>query len=199
MPEAKLISMTPKPMEVLKTAAGMCYQKEATDKVIEHIIDAGHLSVLEHCYATFKVKCSIVVLMQLTRHRHLSFTCQSSRVTALDSYYSPDEKLSMPIYFEMNELYKEALQKGLSHEDAAYMIPKGAEYNLVVTGNFRAWFEYLPKRLCKRASKEHQKLARLIADQLYLKCPEVFGKMKLNCDHCKERGCNFASHQTDSK
>ena len=55
MPEARLISMTQNPMEVLKTAAGMCYQKDATDAVIKHIIDAGHLSVLEHCYATFKV------------------------------------------------------------------------------------------------------------------------------------------------
>lgn len=198
MPEAKLISMTPKPMEVLKTAAGMCYQKKATDAVIKHIIEAGHLSVLEHCYATFKVKCSIVVLMQLTRHRHLSFTCQSSRATELDSYYSPNDSVDMRIYFELDD-YKEALRKGLSHEDAAYMIPKGAEYNLVVTGNFRAWFEYLPKRLCMRASKEHRELAHLIADQLYLKCPEVFGEVNLNCENCKEKGCSFASSKTDSK
>lgn len=191
MPEAKLISMTQNPMEVLKTAAGMCYQKEATDKVIEHIIDAGHLSVLEHCYATFQVKCSIVVLMQLTRHRHLSFTCQSSRATKLDSYYSPNDDIDKEIYFELGS-YKAALNHGISHEDAAYMIPKGAEYNLVVTGNFRAWFEYLPKRLCKRASKEHQELAHLISDQLYLKCPEVFGHVHLNCEHCKEKGCSFA-------
>lgn len=198
MPEAKLISMTPEPMEVLKTAAGMCYQKKATDKVIDHIIKAGHLSVLEHCYATFKIKCSIVVLMQLTRHRHLSFTCQSSRATELDSYYSPDDTVDMPIYFELAE-YKNALENGVSHEDAAYMLPKGAEYNLVVTGNFRAWFEYLPKRLCMRASKEHRELAHLISDQLYLKCPEVFGHVHLNCDNCNERGCSFASSKTDSK
>ena len=198
MPEARLISMTQNPMEVLKTAAGMCYQKDATDAVIKHIIDAGHLSVLEHCYATFKVKCSIVTLMQLTRHRHLSFTCQSSRVTELKSWYVPAN--DMDDYLEESMmLYKQCIRDGYSREEAAYMLPKGAEYNLVVTGNFRAWFEYLPKRLCKRASKEHQELAHLIADQLYLKCPQVFGKMKLNCDHCKERGCNFASHQTDSK
>ena len=198
MPEAKLISMTPEPMEVLKTAAGMCYQKEATDKVIDHIIKAGHLSVLEHCYATFKIKCSIVVLMQLTRHRHLSFTCQSSRGTELDSYYSPDHDLEDEITLSMIH-YKQCIRNGYSREEAAYMLPKGAEYNLVVTGNFRAWFEYLPKRLCMRASKEHRELAHLIADQLYLKCPEVFGEVELNCEHCKEKGCSFASSKTDSK
>lgn len=198
MPEAKLISMTPEPMEVLKTAAGMCYQKKATDKVIDHIIKAGHLSVLEHCYATFKIKCSIVVLMQLTRHRHLSFTCQSSRATKLDSYYVPNSKMDCYADFLM-EGYKKHIVDGFSHEDAAYTMPKCAEYNLVVTGNFRAWFEYLPKRLCMRASKEHRELAHLISDQLYLKCPEVFGHVHLNCDNCNERGCSFASSKTDSK
>lgn len=194
MPEAKLISMTQDPLEVLKTAAGMCYQKEATDKVIEHIIDAGHLSVLEHCYATFQVKCSIVVLMQLTRHRHLSFTCQSTRVTKLKSFYVPDNDMDDYLESAMM-LYKQCIRDGFTCEEAAYTLPKGAEYNLVVTGNFRAWFEYLPKRLCMRASREHQELAHLISDQLYLKCPEVFGRMKLNCDNCKEKGCSFATEK----
>lgn len=190
MPEAKLISMTQDPMTVLKTAAGMCYQKAATDKVISHIIDAGHLSVLEHCYATFKVKCSIVVLMQLTRHRHLSFTCQSSRVTELKDTYEGDPELYYYLEAAMR-WYRGAINDGLTNEEAAYLLPKGAEYNLVVTGNFRAWFEYLPKRLCKRASLEHQALAQLIYDQLYLKCPEVFGKVHLNCSNCNEKGCSF--------
>lgn len=191
MPEAKLISMTKDPMKVLKTAAGMCYQKEASDRVIEHIIDAGHLSVLEHCYATFKIKCSIVVLLQLTRHRHLSFTCQSSRATNLDSFYAPNESIAFELYHAMIN-YKEKMKSGFSHEEVAYMLPKGAEYNLVVTGNFRAWFEYLPKRLCKRASKEHRELAQLIADQLYLKCPTVFSHVHLNCANCKEKSCAYA-------
>lgn len=191
MPAAKLISITKDPMDVLKTAAGMCYQKKATDKVIQHIIDAGHLSVLEHCYATFEVTCSIVVLLQLTRHRHLSFTCQSSRATELKDVYTPIGNLECMIEQEM-ELYHKAIESGIPPEEAAYLIPKCAEYHLVVSGNFRAWFEYLPKRLCHRASDEHRELAQMIADQLYLACPEVFKNVKLNCGNCKESGCGFA-------
>ena len=63
MSVVKIISMTPDAMTLLKRAAGQCYQKEASDVVIHHIIKAGHLSVLEHCYATFEVSCSIVVLL----------------------------------------------------------------------------------------------------------------------------------------
>ena len=83
MPNVHLISHTPNPMTLLKTAASQCYQKEATDATIKHIIEAGHLSVLEHAYASFSVECSLTVLLQLTRHRHLSFTVQSSRGTLL--------------------------------------------------------------------------------------------------------------------
>ena len=193
MPTAYLISMTQDPMSVLKTAAGMCYQKKATDKVIQHIIEAGHLSVLEHCYATFKVTCSVAVLLQLTRQRHLSFTCQSTRGSRLTSYYETGVHDVDCAVAEQMDFYKDACDDpDIPLEDAAYQLPKGAEYKLLVTGNFRAWFEYLPKRLCKRASKEHRELAQLIADQLYLACPEVFKNVKPNCVNCKERGCNFA-------
>lgn len=194
MPTVKLISMTQDPMEVLKTAAGMCYQKKATDKVIKHIIECGHLSVLEHCYATFEITCSVAVLLQLTRHRHLSFTCQSSRVTKLDEFYSPDHDLEGEIALAMMH-YKQCIRDGYSREEAAYMLPKGAEYNLVVTGNFRAWFEYLPKRLCKRATKEHRLLATMIHDVLSVKVPEVFSYVTLPCGTCKESGCSYVKNQ----
>lgn len=198
MATAELIMSTPNPLEILKMAAGMCYQKEDTpDFVLEHIIDAGHLSVLEHCYATFKVKCSIVVLMQLTRHRHLSFTCQSSRGSELTSYYrTGDDWVD-----DMNEMTMDDYTKTITGGDydgnfhpkeiLAYMVPKAAEYNLLVTGNFRAWFEYLPKRLCLRASKEHRELAEQIHKQLKEVCPLVFDMVKTNCANCHEKGCSF--------
>lgn len=192
MPTVKLISMTQDPMEVLKTAAGMCYQKKANDKVIKHIIECGHLSVLEHCYATFEITCSVTVLLQLTRHRHLSFTCQSTRGSRLTSYYETgvhDVDCSLA---EQMDFYNEACDNpDIPLEDAAYQLPKGAEYKLVVTGNFRAWFEYLPKRMCMRASKEHRLLASMIHDVLFFKCPEVFSHVHLNCANCNEKSCSF--------
>ncbi len=51
----------------------------------------------------------------------------------------------------MLHAYKECIADGLAEQDAAYFLPQGVETSLVVTGNFRAWYEYLPKRLCKRA------------------------------------------------
>ena len=192
MSEAKLISITPNAMSLLKRAAGQCYQKEASDAVIQHIIKAGHLSVLEHCYATFEVTCSITTLLQLTRHRHFSFTVQSSRGSELTSVYETGDDMIDCMTKYIMQFYHEKVAAGdQKKEDLAYMLPKAAEYKLVITGNFRAWFEYLPKRLCKRASKEHQELAQQMYQALVVACPQVFGNVKPNCKHCNEKGCFY--------
>lgn len=192
MPSVKLIAIPLDPMGILKTAAGQCYQKKANNKVIEHIVEAGHLSVLEHCYATFEITCSLAVLLQLTRHRHLSFTVQSSRGSELEGFY----KCENDLINELNELTMQVYHKTsqgelIPQEVSQYMLPKAVEYKMVVTGNFRAWFEYLPKRLCKRASKEHRELAKLILDVLREHCPDVFMKCCTPCATCKEKGCSF--------
>lgn len=192
MSVAKLISVTPDAMTLLKRAAGQCYQKEASDAVIRHIIKAGHLSVLEHCYATFEVTCSITTLLQLTRHRHFSPTVQSSRGSELTSVYNTGDLLIDHMTNYMLTIYHNNIQSGAyKKEDLAYMLPKAAEYKLIITGNFRAWFEYLPKRLCKRASKEHQELAQQIYQALVAACPQVFGNVKPNCKSCNEKRCSY--------
>lgn len=191
MPSAHLVMITPKYMDILKLAVSQCYQKEATDKVVQHVINAGHLSVLEHCMATFRVTCSISTLLQLTRHRHLSFTVQSSRGSELKTIHMTDIGQINALADSAMEIYQE-IQKKYPHEDAAYLLPKAAEYNLIVSGNLRAWFEYLPKRLCTRAQAEHRELAMQILDSLKKHAPEIFGDRSfMNCEHCTETNCQF--------
>ena len=201
MADAKLLSITPKYMYVLQTACSKPYGKEVSSAGVKRIIDSGHLSILEHCYATFEVKCSVRVLMQLTRHRHLSFTVKSARGSRYTKTVIPQ---GMYDFAESNGVskqaveaidtlsgYREALQEGLKEEDAAYFLPQGVETELVVTGNFRAWYEYLPKRLCKRAMPEHRELAHIIQRILMTAAPEVFDHYLLNCGSCRERSCVF--------
>ena len=178
-------------MTLLKTAASQCYQKEATDATIKHIIEAGHLSVLEHAYASFSVECSLTVLLQLTRHRHLSFTVQSSRGTLLSDLTETGILMADRQNKETLRLYHTLADEGYRKEDLAYMLPKGIKYHLIVTGNFRTWYEYLPKRLCKRATREHRELAECIHSRLCVLCPEVFVRVHKPCDTCKERSCAY--------
>ena len=193
MVSAKLISITPNYMDVLKTACSQPYGKDVTEKSIKKIIESGHLSVLEHCYASFLVTCSVRVLGQLTRHRHLSFTCKSARGSRFDTLVNPYTLGRVPLSdFNVGRTYNSALSdKDTKEEQAAYFLPQGVETSLVVTGNFRAWYEYLPKRLCKRAMPEHRKLAEAIQKCLADAAPEIFDKNFMNCKNCTERSCDF--------
>lgn len=201
----KLISMTPDYMELLKTACKQPYGKDVTSVSVKKIIESGHLSVLEHCYASFEVHCSVRVLGQLTRHRHLSFTVKSARGSTFDKVIIPDgmynfakqrgishERLDkMCAAHPMLDSYHDAIDDGLAEEDAAYWLPQGVETTMVITGNFRAWYEYLPKRLCKRAMPEHRELAKLIQEELANAAPAIFDRNFLNCKNCTERRCDF--------
>lgn len=192
MPAAKLISITPDYMELLKAACSKPYGKDVSDKAVQRIIASGHLSVLEHCYASFDVECSVRVLGQLTRHRHLSFTCKSARGSAFEQMLNPlTGKVLDLSKCQYGRSYIKALEDGEAEENAAYFLPQGVLTNMVVTGNFRAWYEYLPKRLCKRAMPEHRELARLILQELKTAAPLVFAGVTPNCKHCQEHSCEF--------
>lgn len=193
MPTVDLISMTPNYMALLECACKQPYGKDVTEKSIKKIIESGHLSVLEHCYASFLVTCSVRVLGQLTRHRHLSFTCKSARGSRFDTLVNPYTLGRVPLNdFNVGRTYNSALSdKDTKEEQAAYFLPQGVETSLVVTGNFRAWYEYLPKRLCKRAMPEHRELAMAIQKCLADAAPEIFDKNFMNCKNCTERSCDF--------
>ena len=191
-PVVKLVSITPNYKELLMLACSKPYGKDVSLKGLKHIIEAGHLSILEHCYASFEVKCSVRVLGQLTRHRHLSFTCQSARGKEFDTFVDPAIKQTVSLdNHAIGNFYRHEIWKGTPFEDAAYYLPQGIETNIVVTGNFRAWFEYLPKRMCKRAMPEHRQLALAIHEILKKEAPEVFELCRMNCENCKERSCEF--------
>lgn len=197
MPSVKILSLTPNYMELLKAACSKPYGNNVTERGIQSIINSGHLSILEHCYASFEVECSVRVLGQLTRHRHLSFTCKSARGSKFDTMELPhtDFKTDAETVEGLGrmalETYNLALEKGLKEEAAAYFLPQGVRTSIVVTGNFRAWFEYLPKRLCKRAMPEHRELAEKIQKALAEVTPEIFDRNFMNCANCTERSCEF--------
>lgn len=190
---ATLVSVTPNYMELLKLACSKPYGNDVSDKGIQHIINSGHLSVLEHCYASFEVECSVRVLGQLTRHRHMSFTCKSARGSKFDVLELPHGDFA--VFKDLSGVvmipYQKALEEGVPEQDAAYLLPQGVRTSIVVTGNFRAWFEYLPKRLCKRAMPEHRELAGQIHKELAKAVPEVFDRGFMNCLNCNERSCEF--------
>lgn len=189
--KVEYIMGTPGAVDVLCLAVSQCYQQKASPAVLKHCIKAGHLSVLEHAMATFKVTCSLQTLLQITRHRHLSFTCQSSRGSAMNEVMPTGNEVVDEVNMENVGIVQQLIAAGTPYEEAALMLPKAIMYTFVVSGNFRAWYEYLPKRLCKRAQREHREVALAIRNILSKEYPTVFADVCPHCATCNERGCSF--------
>lgn len=202
-------------LELPVHAMSKCYGSNTTEKSLINACKAGHLSLLEHAYATFDIEMSQKCLAQITRHRQLSFTVKSTRGTDFSDggYFDSQEhdwtgvinktliaEHINGIIEEQIKKYQQLVEDGVPYQIAAYVLPLAANVTMTVTGNLRAWLEYLPKRLCKRASREHQAIAREIFKQLNKAYPDLFTLEILGmCEGCKETSCDFTSHKKQPK
>lgn len=193
MPSAKLISYSKDYLDLIKFVCSKPYGKNISDKALQNIINSGHLSVIEHAYASFDIECSVRVLGQITRHRHHSFTAQSARGKEFDTFIDGKTLVECPLCNTIQGLsYFDSLEDDYALEEASYNLPQGVKTTLVMTGNLRAWYEFLPKRLCLRAMPETRKLAGLIHEELKKAMPEIFDRNFMNCgNNCKETRCKF--------
>nr|DAP30581.1 MAG TPA: Thymidylate synthase complementing protein [Caudoviricetes sp.] len=196
-------------------AMGQCYGVKTTEQSLVRAVSSGHLSLLEHAYASFDIEMSQKCLAQITRHRQLSFTVKSTRGTDFSDggYFDSHEHdwgdiphhtvvadcINKIIEKQIQE-YQLLIQDGIPYQIAAYVLPLATNVTMTVTGNLRAWLEYLPKRLCKRASREHQAIARSIYLQLNEIYPNIINLSNMGmCEGCKETSCDFTSHKKQPK
>lgn len=186
----------------------MCYGSKCSINSLVKAVSAGHLSLLEHANATFELECSQKCLAQITRHRHFSFTVESTRGKDItdNGYYDVsdgDERLNALLkeYWELTtKTYGLMLQHGKSKEHAAYVLPLMANVKFYISRNLRVWFEYLQKRLCNRASDEHKELALEIYKRLHVLYPSIFNSEVMGlCCGCKENSCDFTVHKKQAK
>lgn len=202
--------------QLIAHAMSNCYHSNCSMKSVVKSVKAGHHSILDHGFATLDLTMSVKCLGQFTRHIFLKPTVESSRGVDLtiNGVYSDWQK---PTYIT-NDTWQRFLDDvetqlktaskvitdeayvGIPLEYLSYVLPLGVMTNLTVTANYRAWFEYLHKRLCKRASFEHMNLAIDIYKELHKIFPEVFNLDILGvCKNCTETSCDFSSHKVKPK
>ena len=197
----ELIAHTPDPELVIANAARTCYDSaqkdlESSRKMIKAIVKSGHESCVEHATATFRLsEVSRVLTHELVRHRLFSFSQRSQRYVKEDkpSYVVPDVLIddnSANVYLAkakqtfdaaMNfawNAYSELLKLGLKPEDARFVLPNACTTEIVVSGNFREYRNFLKLRLSPRAQWEIRKAANIILDKLYEIAPSCFEDLK---------------------
>jgi len=200
--------------DLAEQAGRLCYEawvrlnpKTFTNKgYIKNILDLGHYSVLEHSSATFYLDgVTRAFLLELERHRHLSYSVVSQRyvpgssftfvmhpvlvklsqatkdrITALNA---DAHALYEDIVIELMELNAEedvsphALKK-IARGAARTVLPEGTETRILVSGNMRAWLEVLWKRISPTADQEICDVSRLILNELMTIAPNTCQDLK---------------------
>lgn len=173
--EVKIIRMTPRPMEAISQAAGICYGKDNySKKRVESCAKNWHLSVFEHAYVSFIASgISRACSHQLVRHRMASYCQQSQRYCKYDlsgnDWYvmpptiKPEDRVSFQnAMYSAAVAYKCALRAGYRAEDARYMLPEATKTEIFVTMNARELFHFWDLRADSHAQWEIQTLAVLL-------------------------------------
>jgi thymidylate synthase (FAD) len=167
---------------------------------LAHILEVGHLSVLEHGSVTFYFTgVSRSFTHELIRHRHFSYSQLSQRyVPERDaamvepSVIAEDAELhkrfveateaSVRAYNELLEGLEQrfadvenaTLRRKQARQAARAVLPNATETRIVVTGNYRAWRHFIAMRATEHADVEIRELALECLRQLQRVAPNVF-------------------------
>src|SRR5690349_8341144 len=201
--------------EALAEFAGRaCYQswskpnpRTATNAgYLRHILEVGHLSVLEHGSVTFYLTgVSRSLTHELIRHRHFSYSQLSQRsVPERDAAMVEPEVIAADP--ELHALVAEAaanavkayeelleglekrfadvpnatLRRKQARQAARAILPNATETRIVVTGNYRAWRHFIGMRATEHADVEIRGLAIECLRQLQAVAPQVFSDFEIS-------------------
>ncbi|MEM0493123.1 MAG: FAD-dependent thymidylate synthase [Candidatus Thermoplasmatota archaeon] len=199
----KLISYSEEPEKIPAMAAKLTHSKTKPDdlektrdkelySILDHVVDLGHTSVLEHASFTFAISdVSRALTHQLVRHRIASYSQQSQRYVDLKepSYVTPPSINEKPdakkIYEEtMNNIwtqYNKLLEIGIPTEDSRYLLPNAAHTNIIVTMNARSLIHFFELRCCLHAQWEIRSLAQKMLNEVKKVAPNIFKNAGPSC------------------
>lgn len=181
--------VTPDALERIGRYSGICYnssvQPEACIKRAVSCKDKGHLATLRFAHATFHVSgISRICSHQFVRSKHLDFLqrsqryCNETETEFVVPPVSPDMAALITASYETSLVhYKTLLAAGIKKEDARFVLPSGGTTELVVTGNFQAWLDFIKLRADKHAQFEIRTVAKIINNKLSEHAPGLFDWM----------------------
>ena len=166
-------------------------------KLLRHCISEGHWSVFTTTNLGIEIVTSRAVGRQLLRHwslkpqelsqRYAEITsfeevelreqCKNNRQSSVDvvldnDTFAPNEYVQRYLK-EIDELYRELLEQGISRETARQILPECATTKIVFNGTLRDWITTLNQRLHNTAQKEVRLVCEAIRDYFILECPII--------------------------
>jgi thymidylate synthase (FAD) len=173
---------------------------------LRHILEVGHLSVLEHGSVSFYLTgVSRSLTHELIRHRHFSYSQLSQRYVPeknaamvepeviagdpeLHAKFVAASEASLRAYTELLEgLEKKfadvpnaTLRRKQARQAARAVLPNSTETRIVVTGNYRAWRHFVAMRASEHADVEIRELAVACLRELQRVAGNVFADFTIS-------------------
>jgi thymidylate synthase (FAD) len=197
MVKVELLAITPKADKVIEEAGRTCYLSfdkitpKSSEKFIQMLLKSKHSSVLEHAYATFKIKGgSRSFTHQIVRHRLCSFSQQSQRYVSEKefSFITPpaikENKIARDIYNnfinQAKDIYQKLIDLGIKKEDARFVLPNALESEIVISANFRQFRHVFELRCAKNAQWEIRSICLEMLTILKKQAPAVFADFNID-------------------
>ncbi len=195
--EVELIAVTPDAEKLIEAAGRTCYDTgdragaDTAAKFIRMLIRRGHLSVLEHASATFRIRgVSRALTHQLVRHRLASYSQRSQRYVgeAGFPYVTPpsvegndDARRAFDEAIEnARAAYENLIGMGVRREDARFVLPNATATEIIMTANLREWRHVLALRGDATAQWEIRRLAIAVLKILKTEAPATFADFEVD-------------------
>lgn len=178
----------------IESCGRTCYKSTPTDtsaeKFIRGIIKSGHESVLEHFSFSVKMLCDVGVYKDLTRHRHASFSIESTRfcnyskdkfgkeitfIQPCNMYYkSPEFGIWADAMQYIEDSYNSMAAMGATADQLRMLLPHSTAAEVCMTANIREWRHILKLRTAKAVHPAVRQIMLQLLKQLKELIPVFF-------------------------
>ena len=170
---------------------------------LRHVIEVGHLSVLEHAQVTVYIRgISRSLTHELIRHRHFSYSQLSQRHIPEGEYVVPEpvasdrelaaqfveatakahaayQDLMAQIETKLQQVDSTARRKR-ARQAAQTLLPGARSTDIVVSGNLRAWRQFIAVHGTDQADDEIRALAVVLLRRLREVAGNAFGDFEIS-------------------
>ena len=186
-------------MKKIERACRTCYRSEGKisensyKTLLTNCITRGHESVLEHEKVTVRIYSDIGSYKDLTRHRHASFSVESTRYCSYDKdKFGNEISFINPIYMEdkdvyktwentMKEIeigYKKMKELGATTDMCREILPHSTAAEYTMTANIREWKHILSLRTTKHVHPSIRQVLIPLLKYFKEEMPEIFGDIE---------------------
>ena len=196
-------------MKKIERNCRICYRSEGliTDdsykKLLKNCINRGHESILEHEKITIRMVCDIGVYKDLTRHRHASFSIESTRYCNYGKDKFDNEiKFIAPVNIEKGtKLYQEwqtsceeiekhyikMVELSATPDQMRMILPHSTAAVVTMTANIREWKHIFSLRCTKHAHPAVEQVMIPLLLHFKQNMPEIFESIEYDEEFAKNR------------